>query len=66
MLKLRIALISFVLLGTALIFLLNPGLVHFSNFSSAYFVQQLTPLALTSLFIERALEVFLTAWSKGS
>jgi Na+/proline symporter len=62
MLKLRSALILIVIVGIAIPFALKPGLVTFSSFTSAYFVQQLTPLVLVSLFIERALEVFLTAW----
>lgn len=40
----------------------DPGLIRFWPFSAGEFVQQITPLVLISLFIERALEVFLTAW----
>lgn len=40
----------------------DPGLVTFWPFTAAEFVQFLTPLFLVSLFIERTLEVFLTAW----
>jgi len=46
---------------------LKPGLVRFGQFSAGEFVQLLTPLVLVALFIERALEVFLTPWrAKGS
>lgn len=41
---------------------LKPGLIRFWPFSATEFVQLLTPLVLVSLFIERAQEVFLTAW----
>lgn len=45
----------------------EPGLIRFWPFTAGEFVQLLTPLVLVALFIERALEVFLTAWrGKGS
>jgi hypothetical protein len=45
----------------------EPGLIRFWPFSAGEFVQLITPLVLVALFIERALEVFLTAWrGKGS
>ena len=45
----------------------NPSLVTFWPFTAGEFVQLLTPLFLVALFIERALEVFLTAWrAEGS
>lgn len=43
----------------------NPGLVQFWPFTPAEFVQYITPLFLVSLFIERTLEVFLSAWRAG-
>jgi hypothetical protein len=39
-----------------------PGLIRFWPFSVAEFVQRIFPLFLVSLFIERAIEVFVTAW----
>src|SRR5439155_17652567 len=39
-----------------------PGLIKFWPFSPAELVQRIAPLFLISLFIERALEVFVTAW----
>jgi len=39
-----------------------PGLIRFWPFSAAEFVQRMVPLFLISLFIERALEVFVTTW----
>jgi hypothetical protein len=39
-----------------------PGPIRFAAFTAADFTQQLTPLFLVSLLIERALEIFLTTW----
>ena len=39
-----------------------PGAIRFGGFNTAILAQQLTPLFLVSLLIERALEVFLTTW----
>lgn len=41
---------------------LNPAVIHFQPYSPAVFTQQLTPLVLAALFIERSLEVFITVW----
>ena len=41
---------------------LNPGLVSFRAFSAAEFIQQMLPLLMVALFIERVLEVFLESW----
>jgi hypothetical protein len=51
----------------AIIFIynLNPGVIRFKGFSAAEFTQQLTPLVLIALFIERSLEVFLNVWRGG-
>ena len=43
----------------------DPALVRFWPFTAGEFVQALTPLVLVALFIERALEVFVTAWRGG-
>ncbi|MDP3766509.1 MAG: hypothetical protein Q8S13_00705, partial [Dehalococcoidia bacterium] len=40
----------------------DPGLVRFSLKGAAEFVETMAPLVLVSLFIERALEVFMTTW----
>ncbi len=37
-------------------------LIRFTSFSAEEFVQLITPLFLTALFIERVLEVFISAW----
>jgi hypothetical protein len=39
-----------------------PEVIRFWPFSAAEFLQRITPLFLISLFIERSIEVFLTAW----
>lgn len=41
---------------------LRPGLIRFWPFGVNDFLQVMTPLVLVSLFIERALEVFVTSW----
>jgi hypothetical protein len=47
--------------GAGIAILLRPvSPIHFKSFSAAEFTQQLTPLFLVSLLIERSLEVFLT------
>ena len=51
-----------ILLGLVLAALLQPGLVRFNEFTAADVMRILTPLFLISLFMERATEVFLTAW----
>jgi len=60
-----IGLAGVALLGIFIIFSLNPGVIRFKAFTAAEFTQQLTPLVLVALFIERSLEVFLTAWRGG-
>jgi hypothetical protein len=42
--------------------LLNPGVLSFRTFNAVEFVQSMLPLVMFALFIERALEVFLTSW----
>ncbi len=37
-------------------------IVRFSPFTAGEFVQRFTPLFLASLFVERAVEVFITSW----
>jgi hypothetical protein len=48
-----------------LIYWLNPAVIQFKKYSAADFTQQLTPLVLIALFIERSLEVFITVWRGG-
>jgi hypothetical protein len=43
----------------------NPSVIQFKKYSAADFTQQLTPLVLVSLFIERGLEIFITVWRGG-
>jgi hypothetical protein len=47
-------------------YLWAPQPIRFRQFSAAEFVQQLTPLLLVALLIERSLEVFLTTWRGGA
>lgn len=47
------------------VYVLSPGTIRFRSYSAAEFTQQLTPLFLVALLIERSLEVFLTAWRGG-
>lgn len=54
-----------ILVSAILTVWLKPGLIRFWPFSLAEFVQLITPLFLVAVFIERALEVFLTAWRGG-
>ncbi len=51
--------------AVALIYWLHPAVIHFKPYSVADFTQQLAPLALVALFIERSLEVFITVWRGG-
>lgn len=60
--SIRVPLWVVIIGGIVLAALLRPGLIRFWPFSAAEFVQLITPLVLVSLFIERTLEVFLTAW----
>jgi len=50
------------LFAAVLVFLSVPEPIAFRKFSAADFMQQLTPLLLVALLIERSLEVFLTTW----
>lgn len=63
--KLRYLVIIFAIAAVALIYWLNPAVIQFKKYSAADFTQQLTPLVLIALFIERSLEVFLTVWRGG-
>ena len=60
---LALMVIILVAVGTLVaVALSRPGLIRFWPFSMGDFVQLVTPLFLVSLFIERALEVFVTSW----
>jgi hypothetical protein len=48
--------------SVVLVIALNPRQVRFWPFTVGEFVQLITPLFLVALFIERALEVFITSW----
>ncbi len=63
--KLYLSLGGAVLLLILLAIWLKPGLVRFWPFSATEFAQQFGPLILIALFIERALEVFLTPLRGG-
>jgi len=58
----NILVIIVALFAVVAVFLWRPGPITFRNFSAADFMQQLTPLLLVALLIERSLEVFLTTW----
>jgi hypothetical protein len=60
--KLRYLVIYVAIAAVVLIYWLNPAVVQFKKYSAADFTQQLTPLVLVALFIERSLEVFITVW----
>jgi hypothetical protein len=51
--------------AVVLVYWLNPGVIQFKKYSAADFTQQLAPLVLIALFIERSLEVFITVWRGG-
>ena len=50
------------LASAALVALLNPGLVRLRPFTLTEFVQLTMPVVFVALFIERAIEVFVTSW----
>ena len=60
--KSRYCVIAAVILGLGLVYWLKPAPIPFTNYSPAVFVQQLTPLLLVAIFIERSLEVVVTVW----
>ena len=47
---------------SAAVAVFNPRVVSFRPFDATDFLQMMLPLVMVSLFIERALEVFLTSW----
>ncbi len=51
-----------IIASAVLVIFLNPRLVRFWPFTAGEFVQLIAPLVLVALFIERALEVFITSW----
>jgi hypothetical protein len=65
MYRLKYLVLVAVVAAGLLIYWLNPAVIPFGNYSVAQFTQQLTPLVLVSLFIERSLEVFITVWRGG-
>ncbi len=62
----RFWIIPVVIAVAVLMLLCSPVPVKFGNYSIAEFTQQLTPLVLVSLFIERSLEIFITVWRGGT
>jgi hypothetical protein len=48
-----------------LIYRFPPAVIRFKPYSAADFTQQLAPLVLIALFIERSLEIFITVWRGG-
>ena len=64
--KLKYVVILAALGALVLVYWLNPAVIPFKKYSAGDFTQQLTPLVLIALFIERSLEVFLTVWRGGT
>jgi hypothetical protein len=60
--KSRYLVIVGAIVAAAAVFKFAPMAIKFGGFSSATLAQQLTPLFLVSLLIERSLEVFITTW----
>jgi len=58
----RLTIVAVTVLAAGGVLLWTPGPIGFRKFSPADFMQQLTPLLLVALLIERSLEVFLTTW----
>lgn len=56
----RYGIVALALAVACVVFRYAPGPIRFGQFSAAQFTQQLTPLFLVALLIERSLEVFLT------
>jgi len=63
--RLRYLAIVGAIAAVVLLYWLNPAVIQFKKYSAADFTQQLTPLVLIALFIERSLEVFITVWRGG-
>lgn len=61
----RLILLLAIALCIVIIIWMNPSLIRFWPFTAAEVVQLIMPLLLLALFIERALEVFLTVWRAG-
>ena len=65
--RVQVPLWAVILVSLFLVLLFRPNLIRFWPFTVGQFIELITPLFLVALFIERALEVFLTAWrGKGS
>jgi hypothetical protein len=60
--RFQIPLYLAILGGLAVTAIYAPAVIRFWPFSAADFLQRITPLFLISLFIERSIEVFVTAW----
>lgn len=63
--KVRYLVVFATIAGLGLVYWLNPVVISFKSYSAATFVQQLAPLLLVALFIERSLEVVITVWRGG-
>jgi hypothetical protein len=63
----RLRVIIWIVISTSVVltFWLNPGLVRFHPLAAPEFFQLVAPLVLISAFMERATEVFVTAWRGG-
>lgn len=65
MTRYHVLLAGFLLVSGVAVYFGGPQPIHFKQFSAAEFTQQLSPLMLAALFIERSLEVFITTWRGG-
>lgn len=63
--NLKYLVMIFAIGAVVLIYWLKPAVIHFKPYSASDFTQQLAPLVLIALFIERSLEVFITVWRGG-
>jgi len=50
------------ILASAMVFSMHPEVITLADYTVSDYVELMTPFLLVALFIERALEVFLTVW----
>jgi len=61
----KVILFIVILLSLIIVYTTSPDLIAFLPIDTTQFLETIAPLFLISLFIERALEIFLTAWRGG-
>jgi len=62
----KLMLAGVILLSLILVYAMHPDLIVFLPIDTTQFLETIVPLFLIALFIERALEVFVTAWRGGN